>query len=456
MITLSITGSVLPRGTGTRGVGELEALHLRQCNDRGMGTYWGTAERAWRWVLDQVRYDDHVWIPPAVGEELDPEDRDGMYAGVGGLAHALAEIRLSREWTAEEQRLADVIADQVRAGIETTTDYTFFGGLVSAIGVLTALDAPGSDAAVAKLLELSTPDGWAHEYYGPPRFQEGARGQDLTVGSAGVLLAAVWARRRGVAGAEKLADAAAGILVAEREEVAGGLNWRAVPVRSCVVQREMPNFSHGLSGIAAALAVAGAEFARPDLVEAATAGAEHLITLGDTSDGGFRVPLRIPLLDGMEEFSYGWCHGPTGTSLLWQALRHAGVPQVAGVDVADWHGRCLHSIRVSGLPERKYPGFWDNDGRCCGTAGVGDVLLDSGQHTDFALHLADVVAERAIPDGSGVCWRFVEHRDDDPLLPPGIGWMQGAAGIAGFLFHAGRVAQGDARSVPRMDTWWVF
>ncbi|MFJ5986829.1 lanthionine synthetase LanC family protein [Lentzea sp. NPDC092896] len=420
-----------------------------------MGTYRGTAEAAWRWVLDQVRYDDVVSIPAAVGEELDPEDRDGMYAGVGGLAHTLAEIRQVREWTAEERRLADAVAEQVRAGVDAATDWSFFGGLVSAIGVLTALDAPGSGAAVTKLLELSTPDGWAHEYYSPPRYQEGARPHDLTLGTAGVLLGAVWARRHRVEGAEKLAGVAAEILLAEREEAPGGLNWRAVPVRFCVVQREMPNFSHGLSGIAAAFALAGAEFERPDLVEAATAGAAHLVTLADTSDGGFRVPMRLPQLEELERFSYGWCQGPTGTSLLWPALRHAGVPEVAGVDVGEWRRRCLHSVRVSGLPERKYPGFWDNDGLCCGTAGVGDVLLDSGQHTDFALHLADVIVERAIPDGAGVCWRFTEHRNEDPLLPPGIGWMQGAAGIAGFLFHAARVAEGDTRSVPRMDTWWA-
>ncbi|MDX3660225.1 hypothetical protein PV646_23235 [Streptomyces sp. ID05-26A] len=322
--------------------------------------------------------------------------------------------------------------------------------------MLTTLGAPGAGEAVARLLELSTPDGWVNDHFVPPRFLDGARCHDLTAGTAGVLLGAVWARRHGVAGAGELAHVAAGILLAEREELLTGLNWRMVPVRSCVEQRKLPNFSHGLSGVATALALAGAEFGRPDLVEAAAAGAEHLVTLGDVSDGGFRVPGRIPSLEGIEEFSYGWCHGPTGTSLLWPALRHAGVSEVAGVDVDEWRRRCLHSIRVSGLPERKYPGFWDNDGRCCGTAGVGDVLLDSGQHTDFALHLADVVVENAIADGEGVCWRFTEHRNDDPLLPPGIGWMQGAAGIAGFLFHAARVAEGDARSVPRIDTWWAL
>ncbi|MGC4110767.1 MAG: hypothetical protein QM747_10165 [Nocardioides sp.] len=55
-------------------------------------------------------------------------------------------------------------------------------------------------------------------------------------------------------------------------------------------------------------------------------------------------------------------------------------------------------------------------------------------------------------------WRFVEHRNEDPLLPPGPGWMQGAAGIAAYLLRIARVLdQGrDAPAVPRMDTWWTL
>lgn len=65
----------------------------------------------------------------------------------------------------------------------------------------------------------------------------------------------------------------------------------------------------------------------------------------------------------------------------------------------DWHRRCLQSVRSSGLPDRIRPGFWDNDGRCCGTAGVGDAFLDAWQRggTDddlaFALRLADAVVD---------------------------------------------------------------
>lgn len=418
--------------------------------------YLRTAESAWRWVLGQVRYDEAVWIPRSPGADLDPDDRDGMHSGVGGLVLALAEIRLSREWTDEEQRLADAISAQVRAGIAAATGYSFFHGLVSRIGTLTALGAPVPDAAVSRLLELATPDGWPLNLT-DPRVPKGARIHDVVLGTAGVLLGAVWAHRHGGAGTDELAKVAAEILLAEREPTAHGLNWRMVPSRFDRADRQMPNFSHGLAGIATALALAGAEFGRPDLVAAAVDGARHLVTLADLGDDGFRAPLRIPHLeDSFEEYSYGWCQGPTGTSLLWPALERAGVSEVSGESAVDWHRRCMRGIRNSGLPQRRYPGFWDNDGRCCGTAGVGDRLLDAGEELEFALHLADVLVERAVPDGSGVCWRFVEHRAEEPLRPPGIGWMQGAAGIAGFLFHASRVARNDRSAVPRMDNWWAL
>ena len=50
-------------------------------------------------------------------------------------------------------------------------------------------------------------------------------------------------------------------------------------------------------------------------------------------------------------------------------------------------------MRTSGLPARLRPGFWDNDGRCCGTAGVGEVFLDSWHRSgetgdlEFALQM---------------------------------------------------------------------
>ena len=52
--------------------------------------------------------------------------------------------------------------------------------------------------------------------------------------------------------------------------------------------------------------------------------------------------------------------------------------------------------------------------------------------------LADDLVDRAYVEGDRAYWRFTEHRNPEPLLPPGVGWMQGAAGIAGYLFQVAR------------------
>jgi lantibiotic modifying enzyme len=413
--------------------------------------YREVADAAWRWVLTQVRWDgDEVSIPESPGEAVKPEYRDGMHSGVGGLAHVLAEIRRSRPWTEEETRLASAITAQVSAEVPHATDYNFFDGLVSAIGVLTALDVNPSPA-VARLVDMATPDGWPQTAFEPPDFLPGTRVTDVVLGTAGVLLAAVWTNSR------ELAALAADVLLAEAEEVPTGLDWAFVPRRFRTGEMVwLPNFSHGVAGIASALAVAGARFDRPELVTAATRGAEHLLSLGD----GYTVPRRIPETD--EPVAHGWCHGGSGTSLLYVALDHAGVASVAGEPPMTWHRKALDGVRTSGLPERLRPGFWDNDGRCCGTAGVGDVFLDSWcrggdpEDLEFAVRLADALVARAIVDGPDVYWRFVEHRDAEPLLPPGIGWMQGAAGIAAYLFRVDRALRGSTEPVPRMDTWWAL
>jgi hypothetical protein len=420
-------------------------------------------------VLDQVRWDDGAWIPESVGGSAAevPEYRDnGMHSGLGGLAHALAEIRLSRPWTPEEQALAEAMAEQIRAGIAEETNCTFFDGLVSHIGVLASLGLPGSAAAVERLLELAEPDGWPSSFADPDKYLPGARINDMTLGTAGVLLGALWARRSGVEGATRLAEQAVAVLRTEAVSLPTGLDWPFIPERFLIEPRaSMPNLSHGLAGIAATLAIAGAELGRPDLLAAAQSGAEHLVTLSVSDKQGLLIPRLVPIKEDsdLDPVTYNWCHGPAGTSLLFAALEHAGVEQVAGESPVTWRRRCTHSVRMSGLPQRLYPGFWDNDGRCCGTTGVADVLLDSWQSTgdqvdlDFALSLADTLVERAVRDGQYAYWQFIEHRDEVPLLPPGVGWMQGAAGIAAYVFRAARVVSQGRAAIPalRMENWWA-
>jgi hypothetical protein len=398
---------------------------------RRQETYRDLAEAAWRWVLDQVRYDDGPWIPLTPTQTAPGWDRDGMHSGIGGVAHALAAVSAARPWTDEESTLAGAIGERLRAVTPTATDVTFFDGLVSHLGCLEQLGEPGADACVERLLELAA-DGWPEM-------------SDATLGTAAILLGGLVAVEAGCDRGAELASLAAERLLAEAEETPDGLNWLFVPRRLVPAEKledgrpvEMPNWSHGLAGVAGALARAGVALSRPDLVDAARLGAQHLVSLADPAslaDGGFAVPRRIPHKPDHDQYTWNWCHGPAGTLTLFEALGAAGVPSVAGVEPPAWIARCVHSLRTSGIPERRWPGFWDNDGRCCGTAGVGDAVLPHDR--DFAFQLADALVSRAHFEGDRAYWRFVEHRNEDPLLPPGVGWMQGAAGIAGFLFRAG-------------------
>ena len=445
-------------------------------SDSESGRYTEIAEAAWRWVLAQVRWSDGPWIPTSVavdGTAVETERtpgpyRDGLHQGIAGLAHVLAEIRLSRPWTTEEEELAAAIVERLRRVTPDMMDVSFFDGLSSTVGALVALDAPGADAAVRRMTDTASVDGWAP---GVPvsdvQYRPDGRINDATLGTASVLLAAVWAMRRDVGGSQDLAERAAEILMAEAQDEPTGLNWHMVSPRFQLEPGpELPNWSHGLAGIAASLALAGSELDRPDLVEAARRGAEHLVTLGDTSDGGFVVPLSIPPADPAraDPISYGWCHGPTGTSMLFLALDRAGVTEVGGRPTTSWYARGRHSVRVSGLPDRLRPGFWDNDGRCCGTSAVGDAFLDAYARTGdddelaFAVRLGDALVERAVVTDGHAYWRFLEHRNEDPLLRPGVTWMQGAAGIAAYLFRLGRVlATGrGADAVRRMENWWAL
>jgi lantibiotic modifying enzyme len=424
-------------------------------------TYGDLAERSWSWVLSQVRWDDAgPWIPE-YGDGAKPDKYgEGMHTGTSGLAYALAEIRLTRPWTPAEQNLATAIGDRTRAIVPASTSTNFFDGLVSSIGVLTVLDQPGTGAALARLQVLATDDGWRESLFDGPQYVTGAVANDITLGTGAILLGALWAMRHGT-DARALASRAVDLVLGEREVLPTGVNWQFVSRRFRTDEpTEMPNFTHGLAGIAAVLAVAGVELRRPELIDVARRSAEHLVTLGINDDKGFRVPRVIPWAERHgDEYTFNWCHGGAGTALTFSALEYAGVPSIAGTTPGTWRQRCLDSVRYSGIPERLHPGFWDNDGRCCGTAGVGDAFLDAwlrdGDESDleFAARMGDTLVDHAYPEGY---WRFVEHRNEDPLLRPAVGWMQGAAGISAYLFRLQRALDGDRRAVERMDNWWAF
>jgi lantibiotic modifying enzyme len=274
---------------------------------------------------------------------------------------------------------------------------------------------------------------------------------DIISGDAGILLALI---ADGSATAARAAHALAGRLVAAAEPGPDGLHWRMTADWPYI----MPGSSHGTAGTAYALAAAGQALDRADLLDAARRGAGTLLAIGQHDDG-WAVPVAVPPRPTGLAVMYGWCHGAAGTVRLFVLLDEID-PQPRWRRAIDG---CIQALRDSQLPLRLYPGYWDNLARCCGTAGVGQLLLDRYQATgdrallDWAGTLAADVVGRAVITPQGIAWSNTEHTATPPELPPQPGFMQGAAGIAGWLarLHALRCSAGPPASVPRPGPAWV-
>ncbi|MFG2725384.1 lanthionine synthetase LanC family protein [Streptomyces canus] len=227
------------------------------------------------------------------------------------------------------------------------------------------------------------------------------------------------------------------------EKTPWGVTWPHRPGTDA----RLHHMSHGTLGIAYALVRIGHSTSRADLVDLGLAGVADVVARDEGGPDGFLVPHSTPqfLPDLIEPVSYGWCHGPAGDAHLFRLLRDTqGDPAWAALT-----DRCWRTVVRSGLPQRLRPGFWDNNGRCCGTAGVlalaGDRIAESagGQEAyDFARVLVADLAARAVRDTDGARWSNVEHRTTPSDLEPCTGWAQGSAGIVRELLRFVRLSRG--------------
>ncbi len=154
------------------------------------------------------------------------------------------------------------------------------------------------------------------------------------------------------------------------------------------------------------------------------------------------------------EFYLGQCHGPAGTARLFSLLADVTGDPVHREPIASM----IRGMRSLGAPEQRSWGWWNNHGRCCGDAGLGDAALLLGNtHTaaaadaaaqnlapetewqaslnELAARCAGVVESRSSAEHGGRSWLQAEHRSRPRFVQTQTGFMQGASGIASFLVH---------------------
>ncbi|WP_203819309.1 lanthionine synthetase LanC family protein [Paractinoplanes ferrugineus] len=347
---------------------------------------------------------------------------DDLYAGTAGVLLGCAEAvaagvdgAVNRVARGARDRLLHLVAAEEEAAAGQADD-GMFGGWA---GIAVALRAWGEQEAAAKVTARIAERVLR-------RVDDPGRCTDIISGDAGILLALV-DDPAAAGAARKLADG----LVALGQDRPEGLHWQMDPAH----ERLMPGFSHGTAGVAYALGRVGETLGRTDLVDVAVRAADGLLSLGLQPGGGWAVPLLIPPMPDRPAVNFGWCHGPTGTVRLFELLdRLRPDPRwQRGIDA------CLQGLRDGRIPARLHPGYWDNVARCCGTAGVGQMLIDRYRATgdvsmlEWSQRLADDVLGRTVTTPAGMTWSNFEHTATPPDLAPEPGFMQGSAGVAGWL-----------------------
>jgi lantibiotic modifying enzyme len=267
---------------------------------------------------------------------------------------------------------------------------------------------------------------------------------DIISGSAGTGLFLLYAARElHDDSARELAVAAGRRLIELGRPAAGGTKWAMSPQ----VPQMMPNFSHGTAGIAYFLATLYLETRKQEFLDAALAGAKYLQAVAKTEGDACLIFHHEPR--GEDLFYLGWCHGPAGTARLFYQLYQATNDR----QWLDWVKRSARALMQSGIPERRPPGFWNNVGQCCGSAGVAEFLLDMHRVTNERAYLAlcrrltDDLLQRAAHDDKGMRWVQAEHRVKPDLLLAQTGYMQGAAGIGMWLLHLDAFERGQKKRI---------
>ena len=355
-----------------------------------------------------------------------------LYSGTAGVALLLAEA--GRRWNNRE-----ILEDARQAGKETASwfdqlaENRFLGLYTGLAGCFWTLSELQSHGIVEPSWQGNDAPDLAYLYAADLADKhEPLKTNDVIAGLAGIGLAFL---QKPLAKDPKVhLGAACGIgdhLIARAQKDGGGLRWAMGEAYA----RNMPNFSHGTAGVAFFLAKLYVATKKKTYLEHAIGGAEYLKSIASTDNDGCLIYHADP--DGLSRYYLGWCHGPSGTSQLWWQLHKA----TGKSEWREWAVRSAKSLIDLGVPERRTEGYWNNEGLCCGTAGIGRFFLDmyrrtgDAQYFEKAKRCADVVLKNATKDEQGIRWAFAENRVKPEETSTQTGWMQGAAGIAAFLIE---------------------
>ena len=199
-----------------------------------------------------------------------------------------------------------------------------------------------------------------------------------------------------------------------------GLYWKALVGKEESPEEAVywPGLEFGTSGVAQALAEAGAYLKEEEILSSAEKGACHLMKEAVYVRENavlFSMNTRHP-----EVFYLGHCYGSMGIAKLFYSLYEKTGKEV----YRSFLEKIVNGITFTGAPLVNSSGYWNNDCYCCGTAGL--LSLFTGLYAAFKeeeyLYLAEQAAQKLIGDG---------YHDDGK----GLRWYQAYTRLRPYDVH---------------------
>ncbi|MCR5761940.1 MAG: hypothetical protein K6G00_00990 [Treponema sp.] len=207
----------------------------------------------------------------------------------------------------------------------------------------------------------------------------------------------------------------------------GGTYWNVVDLTIIDFPKDVfwVNHAHGTSGVGWIFTILYNLTSDERFLDAAREAAKYIegIAVGDEN------AVLVPYLDSLErgpstEFYYlSTCHGPAGTSILFQSLYRI----TGDKNYLDWVLKLSRGIIKAGAPEIFSRGYWQSQALCCGTPGLVEHfvsvyrLTKDPEFLDYAKRAAktvvgqsfvedadgDIYHQKAIRRWSGAWWRTI-------------------------------------------------
>ena len=369
-----------------------------------------------------------------------------LYHGTAGiivflleLADATGEAAYTDRALAAGRELAQAITKKTWASVAFATGWPGYAFVFNELAKRTDETAfrDASTFCVNRLMAQSTAVGSGIGWIEAMPFSDitGFTGDreiyDLSVGAGGAALALLGLGHtdHAVAVGKRLLDVG--------EKTADGTRWGLMS--DMPFPFTAPNFAHGGAGIGYLLARLFEATGDRTFLDASLDAARYVTSR--------MTPVGLGALvchteeQQPPEFYFGQCHGPAGTGRLFSLL--ARINDDSGHRAATT--QMLLGMESLGVPETRSWGWWNNHGRCCGDAGLGDAALlfatnadpaPSGSLHTLAHRCASVILDASNQTDDGArSWSQAEHRARPKFVQRQTGYMQGAAGIASFLIH---------------------